>query len=403
MEIDRTVQLVRTGYPWGAQMRKGRAAVAARVLGRKAAVVGGPEGVRRFYDPRLRRRGAFPLPIKLVLFGPGTVHGLDDAEHHLRKALFLGVITPETVAELGERAAKEWASATGRWAGRDRVVLFDEAVQVLAASVIPWAGIPIGAEELPRRARQLATVLDGFASPGPAYVRAVLARRQVGKWAAQLVRRTRAGEIQPPPGSALEAAAAARDTKGKLLPLRTAATALLNVVRPTVAVAWFVAFAGVALHEHPQWRERIAGGDAAALDAFAQEVRRLYPFVPVLAARARRAQDVLGVRVPRGGLVVLDVHGTTHDPAHWPDPDRFDPERFLDGPVDADTLVPQGGGDVATGHRCPGEGVTLTMIAVAARALAGLAGPIPAQDLGYDLSRIPTRPRSGVVLTGSDG
>jgi len=403
MEIDRTVQLVRTGYPWGAQMRKGRAAVAARVLGRKAAVVGGPEGVRRFYDPRLRRRGAFPLPIKLVLFGPGTVHGLDDAEHHLRKALFLGVITPETVAELGERAAKEWASATGRWAGRDRVVLFDEAVQVLAASVIPWAGIPIGAEELPRRARQLATVLDGFASPGPAYFRAVLGRRQVGKWAAQLVRRTRAGEIQPPPGSALEAAAAARDTKGKLLPLRTAATALLNVVRPTVAVAWFVAFAGVALHEHPQWRERIAGGDVAALDAFAQEVRRLYPFVPVLAARARRAQDVLGVRVPRGGLVVLDVHGTTHDPAHWPDPDRFAPERFLDGPVDADALVPQGGGDVATGHRCPGEGVTLTMIAVAARALAGLAGPIPAQDLGYDLSRIPTRPRSGVVLTGSDG
>jgi hypothetical protein len=34
--------------------------------------------------PRLRRRGSLPLPLKLVLFGPGTVHGLDDAEHHLR-------------------------------------------------------------------------------------------------------------------------------------------------------------------------------------------------------------------------------------------------------------------------------------------------------------------------------
>ncbi len=398
MDRDRTVELIRTGYPWAARLRRGAAAVPTRLLGRRAVVVGGPEGVRRFYDPRLRRRGAFPAPVKLVLFGPGTVHGLDDGEHHLRKALFLGVITPETVADLGERAGREWASRIERWADRDRVVLFDEAVEVLTASVLPWAGVPVDAQELPRLAQQLATVLDGFARPGPAYARAVRARLQVGRWAKGLVRGTRAGRIQPPPGTALHAAAAARDPKGKLLPERVAATTLLNVVRPTVAVAWFVAFAGKALDEHPEWRERIAGGDEAALDAFAQEVRRLYPFVPVLAARARAAQDVLGVPLPRGGLVVLDVHGTDHDPAHWPDPDRFDPTRFLRGAVEPDALVPQGGGDVATGHRCPGEGVTLTMIAVAARALAALPARFPSQDLDYDLSRIPTRPRGGVVL-----
>jgi fatty-acid peroxygenase len=277
-------------------------------------------------------------------------------------------------------------------------VLFDEAVEALAASVLPWAGVPTDAPELPRLARRLATVLQGFATPGPDYARAVLARLQVGRWAKGLVRRTREGRIEPAPGTALRAAAEARDPEGKLLPERVAATALLNVVRPTVAVAWFVAFAGKALHEHPEWRERIAAGDEAALDAFAQEVRRLYPFVPVLAARARTAQDVLGVRVPRGGLVVLDVHGTDHDPAHWPDPDRFDPGRFLHGGIEPDALVPQGGGDVTTGHRCPGEGVTLTMIAVAVRALAGRTAGVPAQDLDYDLSRIPTLPRSGVVL-----
>jgi hypothetical protein len=41
------------------------------------------------------------------------------------------------------------------------VVLFDEAVQVLAATALPWAGVPVTAEELPHRARQLAAVLDG--------------------------------------------------------------------------------------------------------------------------------------------------------------------------------------------------------------------------------------------------
>ena len=158
---------------------------------------------------------------------------------------------------------------------------------------------------------------------------------------------------------------------------------------------------GKALHEHPEWWRRIADGDEVALAAFVQEVRRLYPFVPVLAARTRSAQDVLGVPLPRGGLVVLDVHGTDHDPAHWQDPDRFDPDRFLQGSVDLDTLVPQGGGDVATGHRCPGEAVTLTMLAVAARVLARTPYALPAQDLGYNLSRIPTRPRSGVILEPS--
>jgi hypothetical protein len=38
------------------------------------------------------------------------------------------------------------------------------------------------------------------------------------------------------------------------------------------------------------------------------------------------------------------------------------------------------------------------MIAIAARALAGLTVRVPAQDLDYDLSRAPTRPRSGVSL-----
>lgn len=357
--------------------------------------------MRRFYDPQLRRRGAFPPPIKLVLFGPGTVHGLDDAEHRLRKALLLGGITPTTVAALGERAEREWTAAIAGWTECDRVTLFDEAVQVLAASVLPWAGVPITAEELPHRAHQLATVLHGFATPGPAYARAVLARIRLGRWAKRLVRGVRAGQVQAPADSALHRAAHAIDQRGELLAERAAATAVLNVVRPTVAVAWFVAFAGKALHEHPEWRERIAGGDDRALEAFVQEVRRLYPFVPVLAARARAPQDVLGVRVPRGGLVVLDVHGTDHAPTHWPDPDRFDPNRFLGAPVDPDTLVPQGSGDVATGHRCPGEGVTLTMLTVAVRALARLPRTAPAQDLGYDLTRVPTLPRSRVVLATS--
>ena len=401
MLADRTLGLLREGYPWAPRLRDGETAVPIRFLGRRSAVVGGPEGVRRFYDAGLRRRGAFPPPIKLVLFGAGSVHGLDDAAQHHRKALFVDVLAPASVQALGERAAREWEAALVRWQDADRVVLFDEAVRVIATSVLLWAGIPVTPAELPRRARQLSTIVDGFAKPGRPYLQAVVARLQTDRWARGLVHRVRTGAVDAAPGTALHAAATATDRQGRLLPEHVAGVELLNVVRPTVAVAWFVAFAGQALHENPRWRERIAGGDDAALEAFVQEVRRRYPFVPVLAARTRSAQDVLGVPVPRGGFVVLDVHGTDHDPEHWPDPERFDPSRFLAGPVDPDTLVPQGGGDVATGHRCPGEGATLTMLAVAVRALATTSASltVPPQDLGHDPAVMPARPRSGVVLS----
>lgn len=398
MQRDRTLELIRQGYPWAARLRRGAPAVPTRLLGRPAVVVGGPDGVRRFYDPRLRRRGAFPPVIKLVLFGPGTVHGLDDAEHHVQKAMFLDVLRADAVRELEQRAEGEWETAVRRWSGRERVVLFDEAVQVVAASVLPWAGVPMTVGELPRVARRLAAVLDGFATPGPAYARAVAARIAVGRWSRRLIRQVREGRLHPPAGTALAAAAAARDARGRLLSARVAGVALLNVVRPAVAVAWFIAFAGRALAGHPEWRARIAGGDEEALAAFVQEVRRAAPFVPVLAAKAREGQDVLGVPLRRGGLVVLDVHGTDHDPQKWPDPDRFDPDRFLRESIDPDALVPQGGGDLATGHRCPGEAVTLALLAAAVRTLARAPFKLPPQDLDVDLSRVPTRPHSGVVL-----
>ena len=62
-------------------------------------------------------------------------------------------------------------------------------------------------------------------------------------------------------------------------------------------------------------------------------------------------------------------------------------------------LVPQGGGDPRTGHRCPGEQITVALLAALAPRLARLPADIPAdQDLSISLRRIPARPASGVVL-----
>lgn len=136
-------------------------------------------------------------------------------------------------------------------------------------------------------------------------------------------------------------------------------------------------------------------------EAFANEVRRFYPFVPMLPAKARTDLHVEGIAVRLGQRVLLDIFGIDHDEDNWPAGDTFDPGPFLADPrlVSSDVFVPQGGGSAATGHRCPGEGVTTALLMATLSALARLDWTVPAQDLSIPMRRMPTRPRSGVVLT----
>ena len=70
------------------------------------------------------------------------------------------------------------------------------------------------------------------------------------------------------------------DFTGKPFDLHMAAVELINLVRPTVAVSWYIVFAALALHEHPGYREKLRTGDDAYAGLFVQEVRRFYPFAP---------------------------------------------------------------------------------------------------------------------------
>jgi fatty-acid peroxygenase len=196
--------------------------------------------------------------------------------------------------------------------------------------------------------------------------------------------------------------AAHRDAGGEQLDSRVAAVELLNIVRPTTAVAWFVAFSGHALIRWPEHRARLAAGDAAYAEAFAHEVRRFYPFAPFIGGRAPREVEWDGVRIPENSVVLLDLYGQNHDPDLWGDPYTFRPERFLaDGRVrdiGEFELVPQGGGDPRTNHRCPGEQLTIGLLSALAVRLARLEFDVPDQDLTIALHRIPAKPAGGVVL-----
>jgi fatty-acid peroxygenase len=63
-------------------------------------------------------------------------------------------------------------------------------------------------------------------------------------------------------------------------------------------------------------------------------------------------------------------------------------------------FVTQGGGYPAVGHRCPGERLATELLKIALRMLTReMEYAVPAQDLRIDLSRMPAKPESGLVIS----
>lgn len=417
MAIDDSLSLLTRGYGFGAHLwrrtRPGARAVGFRLLGRPALLVRGAEGVGLFYDgDRTARHGAMPAIVQRTLFGVGSVHSLDGAEHHHRKATFVDVAyEDEQVRRLAPLLTREWATERDAWLTGGTRSAYDAAVGAIGRAVMRWAGLPGTPAAKTRWAARLAQVVDGFGVPySPEYLQAVLNRHWSDRHARRLVEAVRGGRLTPEPHTALHEWAWHRDPSGALLPARLAGIELQNSIRPAIAVARFVAFAAKELHDRLEWRARIAAESAAAADAadgprvdgplavaFAQEIRRTAPFVPMLPAWATTDVELDGEHLPAGGRVVLDITGTDTDERSWERAGEFDPSRFLgvDDFESITTFVPHGGADVATGHRCPGEKVAVAALAAAVSVLSDPRLTILDDGLQVDRRRLPTKPASG--------
>ena len=406
--LDSTLSMMREGYEfiWNRCRRFRSDLFTARVMGRPAVCIHGREAAALFYDPRkLERRGALPRRVATSLFGTRAVHMLDDDAHRRRKAAFLSLMGPSRLDELVRETARQWQIAIRGWPARDRVVVLDEAQRVLAAAACGWAGLPLAAADVAARAHDLGAMVDASGGVGPRRWRGERARWRTERWITGLVEQVRRGALHADPRSALHVMAQLRDSDDRLVDARTAAVEVINVIRPTVAIAWYVAFAALALHTHPLAAEQlarapVAGRTSGGADWFTQEVRRFYPLVPYLTAQVRSQFTWRGHAFDPGTLVLLDVYGTLHDPRIWDAPDEFWPERFAHWRGGAFELIPQGGGDRATGHRCPGEWITMHEIALALHFLTRCVTyrVVSNQDLSFDLARVPARPRSGFVV-----
>jgi fatty-acid peroxygenase len=400
---DRTLALLSEGYAFiPERCRQHETDVfETRIMLTRAVCMMGEEAVRVFYEPeRFTRVGALPQTTLRLLQDKGSVALLDGEAHRKRKVMFLSLADPGGSERLADMMERQWRARIGRWESMDRVVLFREAEEIFCRAAYEWAGVPLTESEVGRRTREFSAMIEGAGSVGPRNWYGQLLRARTERWIRDLIEKVRARELDVPEESAAHIIAWYRDLDGELLDTEIAAVELINVLRPTVAVARFVTFAALALHEHPECRRKIQT-DEDYLELFVQEVRRFYPLFPFVGGRVRNEFEWRGRHFTEGTWVLLDLYGTNHDARTWDDPEEFRPERFSSWDGSAFDFVPQGGGDHRKGHRCPGEWATIALVKRAVRLLTrSMNYGVPEQDLRISLSRMPTIPKSRFVISG---
>ena len=191
----------------------------------------------------------------------------------------------------------------------------------------------------------------------------------------------------------------ARDEDGNALSsddLHDDLVALIGAGHETTAAA--IAWGASLLAHDPAARERATAaardGEEPYLDALVKEVLRIRPPLPVAAGRVLDEPFAIGPHtVPPGTLILIDAWGVHHDPELYPDPERFQPERFLATAPEPYAWLPFGGG----AHRCIGAALAELEIKIA------LATILRRVDIGPADAELAPPARRGVVVVPHGG
>jgi len=361
--------------------------VRLRLAGRSAYIVNDPELIRAILVDQAE---AFPRgsvgPVTERLLG-GSIVGSQGAKHHRKKAAAKPIVSHERLDDTLATATGLIGPATARWRTGETVDIA-EAMSVLSIRVAAASIFSIRGE---REAAELRRLLEGAMA---AYelslhplgrlldrvpTRAGRRARQSTLQLAELVGALVGERLRAPPAQrdALDILVAARldpaGTEG-LSPHDIRAIALDILIASHATIAHALAWTLYDMAGEPATQQRVSeearnalvGGPLRLADlghlrrarACFKEGLRLHPPVWAFVREAAAPVDLGGLRLPEGSLVVLSPRLTHRDARHFPDPARFDPERWAahaPAPGGGITYFPFGAGP----YGCLGDGLAM--------------------------------------------
>jgi len=172
--------------------------------------------------------------------------------------------------------------------------------------------------------------------------------RELNEIIGDIVQRRRS--VNQPRNDLLDMLLRVRDSDGKPMSdaqLRDEVMTLFLAGHETTAIA--LSWACYLISQHPEVKAKLAEELSAVLggrtptpedlgqlrytEMVIKESMRLYPAVWGIGRRAKAECELGGYRVPAGSNVFLLQWCTQHDARFFPDPERFDPERWREDPV----------------------------------------------------------------------
>ena len=259
----------------------------------------------------------------------------------------------EQAAAAGTSMAASWTAAPGRTVDVDRAALrtmLEVVGRTLFAADLAADGervveaVDAALQAVVTRARSpLPAVLPGWL-PTPSRRRLRHAVATLDDACLGVVRRRRAAGLSAADDDVLALLLRAADADGGLEEREVRDELVTLVIAGHETVASCLTWTLLLLARHPQVQDRVAAElDALPVEAagwaelpalpytraVVDEALRLYPPAWVVTRRALADDVVDGVAVPAGTLVVLSPWLLHRRAASWPDPGRFDPERFL--------------------------------------------------------------------------
>jgi cytochrome P450 len=316
------------------------------------------------------------------LMGRNSVLLLDGPEHMRQRKLMLPSFHGERMQRYGDLMREIAEREIGRWPVGEPFGLRPR-TQAITLEIIMRAVFGIeDAERLARLGERLAAMLDiGMQSRALAAIAIPPVRRTIGRrlWnrflrlraAAdaeiydEIARRRQTRDIEER-DDVLSILLQAHDEEGRPMTdaeLRDELMTLLVAGHETTATT--LAWAFELLLRDPAALERLtaeveAGDDGEYLDAVIKEALRIRPVVPGVVRVLTAPVELNGFELPAGVRVAPNIYLTHRRPDVYPEPERFRPERFLDGGPDTYSWIPFGGGI----RRCLGASFALYELSI---------------------------------------
>jgi cytochrome P450 len=366
-------------------------------------------------DPSIVRAGAARTAMA-PMFGPRSILLLDGAEHMRRRKLMLPPFHGARMERFGELIRDATERSLASWP-RGRAIALQPKLQEITLEVIMRAvfGIERASRLAEVRARllsmlemsasslgELATIKPwvikdlGRHSPGGQF-RAAAA--QADDVILEEIRHRRADPALADRDDILSMLLRARDESGSGMDdaeLRDQLVTLLLAGHETTATALAWGFERLARHPKKLERARAeargeGGGDY--IDAIGKEILRLRPPIPLVDRRLTAPFTAGGWTFPAGATLLPCIWLVHRRPDLYPDPEKFRPERFLDGPTETYSWLPFGGGV----RRCLGAGFASYEMRVVMRTILDRVDVRPSDGRG-ERSR-----RRAIVLAPGQG